>query len=58
MQAIKSTSLPHNYFSDHTKNVQLHIFSDASLEAMCIVAYFRAKVNAGVEVSLFWANVE
>ena len=51
MQTIKNTPLPRNYFSDNLKNVQLHIFSDASLEAMCIVAYFRAEVNDGVEVS-------
>ena len=51
MQTIKNTSLPRNYFSDDPKNVQLHLFSDASLEAMCIVAYFRAEVNDGVEVS-------
>ena len=51
MQTLKNISLPRNYFSDSPKNVQLHIFSDASLEAMCIVAYFRAEVNDGVEVS-------
>ena len=51
MQTIKNTSLPRNYFPDSPKNIQLHIFSDASLEAMCIVAYFRAEVNDGVEVS-------
>ena len=33
------------------QNVQLHIFCDASLEAMCIVAYFRAETDAGNEVS-------
>ena len=32
--------------------MQLHIFSDASLKAMCIVANFRAKVEDGIEVSL------
>ena len=51
MQTIQNTSLPRNYFPDSPKNIQLHIFSDASLEAMCIVAYFRAEVNDGVEVS-------
>ena len=50
MQSIKNTPLPRNYFSDNPKNVELHIFNDASLEAMCIVAYFRAEVNDGVEV--------
>ena len=40
MQTNKNTSLPRKYFSDNPKNVQQHIFSDACLEAMCIVAYF------------------
>ena len=31
--------------------MQLHVFSDASLEAMCIVAYFRAETENGIEVS-------
>ena len=31
--------------------MQLHIFSDASLEAMCIVAYFRGELEDGIEVS-------
>ena len=51
MQTIKTTSLPRKYFSANPKNVELHIFSDASLEAMCIVAYLRAEVNDGIEVS-------
>ena len=56
MQTIKNISLPRNYFPDSPKNIQLHIFSDASLEAMCIVAYFRAEVNDGVEVSFVLGN--
>ena len=51
MQTFRNTSLPRNYFLDSPKNIQLHIFSDAYLEAMCIVAYFRGEVNDGVEVS-------
>ena len=51
MQTIKNTSLLGEYFSDNHKNVQLNIFSDSSLEAMCIVTFFRAEVNDGVEVS-------
>ena len=51
MQTIKNTSLPRNCFYDNPKNVQPQIFSDASLQAMCIVAYFRAEINDGVEVS-------
>ena len=51
MQTIKYTSLRRKYFSATPKNVQLHIFSDASLEAMCIVAYFRTEVIDGIEMS-------
>ena len=51
MQTIKNTSLIRNCFSDNPKNVQLHLFSDASLETMCIVAHFRTEVTDGVEVS-------
>ena len=51
MQTIKDTSLPGRYFSAMPKSIQLHIFSDASLEAMCIVAYFRAETEDGIEVS-------
>ena len=51
MQTIKQTSLSRKYFSNIPKNVQLHIFSDASLEAMCIVAYFRGELEDGVKVS-------
>ena len=38
-------------FFQNPKNVQLHIFSDASLEAMCIVACFRGETEEGIEVS-------
>ena len=51
MQTIREISLPRRYFSAIPQNVQLHIFCDASLEAMCIVAYFRAETDAGNEVS-------
>ena len=51
MQTIKQTSLSRKYFSNIPKNVQLHIFSDASLEAMCIVAYLRGELEDGIEVS-------
>ena len=50
MQMIRETSLPKRYFSAIPQNVQLHIFCDASLEAMCTVAYFRAETDAGNEV--------
>ena len=52
MQMIRETSLPRGYFSAFPQNVQVHLFCDASLEAMCIVAYYRAKTDAGNEVSL------
>ena len=51
MLMIRETSLPRRYFSAIPQNVQLHIFCDATLEAMCIVAYFRAETDAGNEVS-------
>ena len=51
MQTIWEALLPKRYFSALPQNVQLHIFCDASLEAMCIVAYFRAETDAGNEVS-------
>ena len=51
MQTIGESSLPRRYFSAIPQNVQLHNFCDASLEAMCIVAFFRAETDAGNEVS-------
>ena len=51
MQTIKQACLPRKYFCNIPKNAELHVFSDASLEAMCIVAYFRAEVENGIEVS-------
>ena len=51
MQTIRETSLPRMYFSAIPQNVQLHIFCDASLEARCILAFFRAETDAGNEVS-------
>ena len=51
MQTIKQTFLPQKCFSNIPKNVLLHVFSDATLEAMCIVAYFRAEIENGIEVS-------
>ena len=51
MQTIRETLLPRRYFSAIPQNVQLHLFCDASLEAMCNLAYFRAESDAGNEVS-------
>ena len=56
MQTNKRTSLFRKYFSNSPKNVQIHIFSDASLEAMCIVAYFRGELEEGIEVSFVLGN--
>ena len=39
------------YLREKRYSVDLHIFSDTSLEAMCVVAYFRAEIDSGVEVS-------
>ena len=55
---IKNTSLPRKYFSASPIKIQLYIFSDASLEAMCIVAYLRAEKNEGVDVSFGLGNAE
>ena len=43
--------LGRRYFVGSFEKVDLHIFCDASLESMCIVAYFRAETHNGVEVS-------
>ena len=56
MQTIKQTSLSRKFFSNIPKNVQLHIFSDASLEEMCIVAFFRGENEDGIEVSFVSAK--
>ena len=50
-EKIKQTSLHRKFFSNFLKNVQLNIFNDTSLEAMCIVAYFRGETEDGIEVS-------
>ena len=36
------------YFESGVNKVDLHIFSDASLEAMCMVAYLRKQENGEV----------
>ena len=50
MLMIRQVSLS-SFFSNIRKNVQFHIFSEASLEALCIVLYFREEIEDGTEVS-------
>ena len=40
--------LKRTYFESGVNKVDLHIFSDASLEAMCMVAYLRKQENGEV----------
>ena len=48
---LKNMPLKRRYFEKRYKKIDLHIFSDASLESMCIVAYLRAEDDEGVELS-------
>ena len=41
LQQVKDFSIERNYFAKEVEQYQLHYFCDASLEAMCIVAYLR-----------------
>ena len=49
---LKNMPLKRCYFDKSYKKIDLHIYSDASLESMCIVAYLRAENVDGVELSL------
>ena len=40
-----------HYFTSKLESAELHIFSDASLEEMCMVAYFGADTESGVQLS-------
>ena len=51
LQQLKELQLARCYFKGKPQSMQLHIFSDASLEAMCVVSYIRALTENGVEVS-------
>ena len=56
IKTIKDTLLPRIFFSATPENAQLLISSEASLEAMCIVAYFCAEMNDEVEVSFVFGK--
>ena len=45
---VNKMALKRTYFESGVNKVDLHIFSDASLEAMCIVAYLRKQENGEV----------
>ena len=38
---MKEMAIKRKYLSKNAETVDLHVFADASLDAMCIVAYFR-----------------
>ena len=45
---VNQTVLKRTYFESGVNKVDLHIFSDTSLEAMCMVAYLRKQDNGEV----------
>ena len=45
---VNKMALKRTYFESSVNKVDLHIFSDASLEAMCMVAYLRKQENGEV----------
>ena len=51
LQQIKDFSIDRNYFSNTVEQYQLHIFCDASLEAMCIEAYLREDIQEELELA-------
>ena len=51
LQQLKDRKIETCYFREKPFLVDLHIFSDASLEAMCVVAYLRAESDSDFEVS-------
>ena len=48
---LKNMPLSRRYFDKSYEKMDLHIFSDASMESMCIVAYLRVEDVDGVELS-------
>ena len=56
LRQLRSMPLGRRYLVGSFQKVDLHIFCDASLESICIVAYFRAETHNGVEVSFVIGN--
>ena len=48
---LKNMPLKRRYFESSYRKIDSHIFSDTSLESMCIVAYVQAADEDGVELS-------
>ena len=51
LQIVKEFRIQRKYFQEDHANYQLHLFSDASLEAMCMVAYLRPDINENADIS-------
>ena len=51
LTSMRQVKLNRHYFMSLPGHMELHIFSDASLEAMAIVAYIRYQQKTGSEVS-------
>ena len=58
LDAIRHFSIPrcYSYIGSRAKNIQLHIFCDASESAFCAVAYLRFQYASHVETSLVMAK--
>ena len=58
LESLQAVSIPRVYFTSFPDNLQLHVFGDASLEAMCVVAYLlvpSTMINHRMLYS-FWEN--
>ena len=53
---LRGMPLKRRYFERSYKKIYLHIFSDASLESMCIVPYLRAEDEDGLELSFVFGK--
>jgi hypothetical protein len=55
LSQLNNMRVPRYYFSgkDTMTDIQLHIFGDASQDAMCVIAYFRAECSDGSTVTPF-----
>ena len=58
LNRLSSSPLRRRYFMSHFDKVDLHIFADASLEFMCIVAYMSALTPNGTQVSFVTGSAE